>query len=42
MNIDQSAWHAEIADIGKYLDSYGTRMPQQLRDKHRQVQLALG
>ena len=42
MNIDQSAWHAEIADIGKYLESYGARMPQQLKDKHRQVQQALG
>jgi phosphoenolpyruvate carboxykinase (GTP) len=42
MNIDQSAWHAEIDDIGKYLESYGTRMPQQLKDKHRQVQQALG
>ena len=42
MNIDQSAWHAEIEDIGKYLESYGTRVPQQLKDKHRQVQRALG
>jgi phosphoenolpyruvate carboxykinase (GTP) len=42
MNIDQSAWHAEIDDIGKYLESFGTRVPQQLKDKHRQVQQALG
>ena len=42
IDIDQSAWHTEIDDIGKYLESYGTRMPQQLKDKHRQVQQALG
>jgi phosphoenolpyruvate carboxykinase (GTP) len=42
MNIDAAAWHAEIDDIGKYLDSYGARMPQQLRDRHRQVKMALG
>ena len=32
MDIDPAAWHTEIDDIGKYLESYGARMPQQLRD----------
>ena len=42
MDIDPVAWHAEIDDIGKYLESYGARMPQQLKDRHQQVKKALG
>jgi phosphoenolpyruvate carboxykinase (GTP) len=42
MNVDSAAWHTEIDDIGRYLDSYGARMPQQLKDKHQQVKKALG
>jgi phosphoenolpyruvate carboxykinase (GTP) len=42
MDIDPAAWHAEIDDIGKYLESYGARMPQKLKDRHQQVKTALG
>jgi phosphoenolpyruvate carboxykinase (GTP) len=42
MDIDPAAWHVEIDDIGKYLESYGTRMPQRLRERYQQVKQALG
>jgi phosphoenolpyruvate carboxykinase (GTP) len=42
LELDPAAWHAEIDDIGKYLDSYGSRTPQQLKLRHQQVKKALG
>jgi phosphoenolpyruvate carboxykinase (GTP) len=42
IDVDTAAWHTEIDDIGKYLESYGTRMPDLLRQRHRQVKLSLG
>jgi phosphoenolpyruvate carboxykinase (GTP) len=31
--VDSEAWRAELADVGGYLDNYGTRVPQALRDE---------
>ena len=42
IDVDTAAWHTEIDDIGKYLESYGARMPEQLRQRHLQVKQALG
>jgi phosphoenolpyruvate carboxykinase (GTP) len=42
MEVDPAAWHAEIDDIGRYLESYGSRTPQRLRDRYEQVKRALG
>ena len=42
MDIDPAAWHTEIDDIGKYLEGYGARMPDKLREKYEQVKRALG
>ena len=42
MEIDPAAWHVEIDDIGRYLEGYGSRIPQQLRAKYEQVKRALG
>jgi phosphoenolpyruvate carboxykinase (GTP) len=42
LDLDKSAWHAEIDDIGKYLESYGSRTPAQLKKTHQQVKAALG
>jgi phosphoenolpyruvate carboxykinase (GTP) len=42
IDVDTAAWHTEIDDIGKYLESYGARMPEQLRHRHQQVKQALG
>jgi phosphoenolpyruvate carboxykinase (GTP) len=42
LELDTSAWHAEIDDIGRYLEGYGTRTPEALKQKYRQVKQALG
>ncbi|MDH5175679.1 MAG: phosphoenolpyruvate carboxykinase (GTP), partial [Gammaproteobacteria bacterium] len=42
LDLDTSAWHVEIDDIGKYLDSYGSRTPAQLKKTQQQVKAALG
>jgi phosphoenolpyruvate carboxykinase (GTP) len=31
--VDNGAWREEAAEIGKYLESYGTRLPAGLRDE---------
>ena len=33
MDVDPAAWHAEIDDIGRYLDEFGGRMPSELRGR---------
>jgi phosphoenolpyruvate carboxykinase (GTP) len=40
--VDRSAWHAEIDDVGRYLDEFGGRLPSELRDQYRLVKRALG
>ena len=42
LDLDTSAWHAEIEDIGNYLEGYGQRTPAALREKYQQVKKALG
>ena len=42
LDLDTSAWHAEIEDIGSYLEGYGQRTPPALREKYQQVKKALG
>jgi phosphoenolpyruvate carboxykinase (GTP) len=42
LDLDASAWHAEIDDIGRYLEGYGKRTPPALREKYQQVKRALG
>jgi phosphoenolpyruvate carboxykinase (GTP) len=42
MDVDAAAWHVEIDDIGKYLEGYGTRTPEKLREKQQAVKRALG
>ncbi|MGH8225837.1 MAG: phosphoenolpyruvate carboxykinase (GTP), partial [Gammaproteobacteria bacterium] len=39
--IDPDQWREEYAAIGKYLDSYGERLPTLLRDKHAEISAAL-
>ena len=34
---DAAGWQAEFASIGDYLDGYGPRMPQALRDEQRRI-----
>ena len=38
---DRDGWRAEFQSIGEYLDSYGPRMPQALKDEQRRTAAAL-
>jgi phosphoenolpyruvate carboxykinase (GTP) len=40
--VDAAQWREEMRDIGVYLESYGDRLPAQLREEHRKVVAALG
>jgi len=40
--VDRAAWHGEIDDVGRYLDEFGGRIPDELRDQQRRVKRALG
>lgn len=39
--IDTEQWRAEIASVGEYLDSYGDRLPAELKTEHQRVASAL-
>ncbi|HRA02059.1 MAG TPA: phosphoenolpyruvate carboxykinase (GTP) [Thermomonas sp.] len=38
---DQAGWQAEFAGIDEYLDEYGPRMPQALKDEQQQIAASL-
>ena len=38
---DYAAWAAEFAGIGHYLDEYGPRMPQALKDQQASIAASL-
>ncbi len=40
--VDNAGWRAEVADLGTYLDSFGARMPERLREEHRRIAAGLG
>ena len=42
LDVDAAGWSAEVADIGSYLDSFGARMPQALKDEQRRIRELLG
>ena len=39
---DADGWRAEFASIGEYLEEYGPRMPQALKDEQQRIAQALG
>jgi len=41
LEVDVAGWRTEVDDIGRYLDSFGLRMPQTLHDEQRRVAEAL-
>ncbi|MGB5344964.1 MAG: phosphoenolpyruvate carboxykinase (GTP), partial [Woeseia sp.] len=41
LSVNKAQWQAEMAAVAEYLDSYGERLPQALRDEQRRVQAAL-
>jgi len=40
-SINDDQWRNEMNEFGTYLDSFGDRLPQKLRDQHQQVVQAL-
>jgi phosphoenolpyruvate carboxykinase (GTP) len=41
LDVDVAGWQNELTAIGEYLDSYGARMPQRLKDEQKRVAGAL-
>jgi phosphoenolpyruvate carboxykinase (GTP) len=41
LDVDAAAWADEVADIGRYLDTFGTRTPAKLRAEQQRVAAAL-
>jgi phosphoenolpyruvate carboxykinase (GTP) len=39
--VDKAQWQEELSQIGEYLDSYGDRLPEQLRTEHEKIVQAL-
>ncbi|QSX78445.1 phosphoenolpyruvate carboxykinase (GTP) [Agrilutibacter solisilvae] len=39
---DHAGWQTEFASIGQYLEEYGPRMPQALKDEQQRIAAALG
>jgi phosphoenolpyruvate carboxykinase (GTP) len=42
ISINDDQWRHEMDEFGEYLDSFGDRLPQGLRDQHKAVRAALG
>ncbi len=42
LDVDRTAWLSEIDAVGRYLDEFGGRLPDALRDQQRRVKRALG
>ena len=41
LSVDPDKWQAEMASVGEYLESYGARLPDALRQEHAKVVEAL-
>src|SRR5690606_30400653 len=41
LGVDAAGWRTEVADIGRYLDSFGARTPARLREEQQRVAAAL-
>jgi phosphoenolpyruvate carboxykinase (GTP) len=42
ISINDDQWRAEMDDFGQYLDTFGDKVPEKLREQHRRVRSALG
>ena len=40
-SIDRAQWRAEMESVGEYLESYGDRLPDALREQQRNILAAL-
>ncbi|MGI9258068.1 MAG: phosphoenolpyruvate carboxykinase (GTP) [Gammaproteobacteria bacterium] len=41
LRVDRGQWRAEFDQVGEYFDSYGDRLPEELRAQHRKIAEAL-
>jgi phosphoenolpyruvate carboxykinase (GTP) len=41
LNVNRDQWRAELDEVGEYLDSYGDRLPEELRAEQQKVAEAL-
>jgi phosphoenolpyruvate carboxykinase (GTP) len=41
LSVDAAAWRGELASIGEYLESYGSRLPTKLKEEHKAAAQAL-
>ncbi len=41
LEVDRAGWREEMKNIGDYFDTYGERLPGELRDEHRRIVEAL-
>jgi len=41
LSVNTEQWQVEMDEVGKYLDSYGDRLPERLRAEHAKVLQAL-
>jgi len=41
LSVNDDQWRQEMNEFGEYLDSYGDRLPEKLREQHQQVKAAL-
>jgi phosphoenolpyruvate carboxykinase (GTP) len=41
LSIDVEQWRQEMESVGEYLESYGDRLPEQLRQEHKRIAEAL-
>ena len=42
LTVDPDSWRAEMAAVREYMDSFGDRVPEQLREEHARIVAALG
>jgi phosphoenolpyruvate carboxykinase (GTP) len=42
LNVDTASWRDELKSVGEYLQEYGDRIPEKLKDEHRKLVESLG
>ncbi|RLA25629.1 MAG: hypothetical protein DRR11_20650 [Gammaproteobacteria bacterium] len=42
LNVDKASWREELKSVGEYLQEFGDRVPEKLKDEHRKILESLG
>ena len=42
LNVDKASWREELKSVGEYLQEFGDRVPEKLKDEHRKIVESLG